>query len=150
MLEQQIEQDLKAALLEGDRVKAETLRGLKSALLYAKVEKGKRDSGLSKDEEVAVLAKESKKRAESADLYQKGGSADRAETELTEKAFIDKYLPEQLSEAELKPIVEQVIKDLGVTDMSGMGQVIAVVKQKTAGSADGGIIAKAVKENLSK
>ena len=150
MLEQQIEQDLKAALLDGDRAKADTLRGLKSALLYVKVEKGKRDSGLSNDEEIAVLAKESKKRAESAELYQKGGIAERAESELSEKAIIDKYLPKQLSEAELIPIVEQAVKELGVTDLSKMGQVIAVVKHNTAGSADGSLIAKVVKESLSK
>ena len=102
MLEQQIEQDLKAALLEGDRTRSETLRGLKSSLLYLKVEKGKRESGLSREEEIEVLSKESKKRAESAELYLKGGSEEKAKTELLEKQIIDKYLPKQLSEEELE------------------------------------------------
>ena len=148
MLEQQIEQDLKAALLSGDRMKAETLRGIKSALLYAKVEKGKRETGLSKDEEIAVLSKESKKRTESAELYLKGGSQEKADAELKEKELIDKYLPEQLSETALNEIVESAIKELGATDLSAMGKVIALVKEKTAGAADGGLIAKAVKDKL--
>ena len=148
MLEQQIEQDLKAALLSGDRMKAETLRGIKSALLYAKVEKGKRETGLSKDEEIAVLSKESKKRTESAELYLKGGSQEKADAELKEKEIIDKYLPEQLSETALNEIVESAIKELGATDLSAMGKVIALVKEKTAGAADGGLIAKAVKDKL--
>ena len=149
MLEPQIEQDLKAALLAGDKTKAETLRGLKSALLYAKVEKGKRESGLSEEEEVAVLAREAKKRAESAQLYLKGGAKDRAEAELTEKAIIDAYLPKQLSEDELRAIILETIKQTGVSDMSGMGAVIAEVKKKSAGSADGATIARLVKEVLS-
>lgn len=150
MLEQQIEQDLKAALLGGDRQKADTLRGLKSALLYAKVEKGKRDEGLTEEEEIAVLSKEAKKRAESAELYVRGGSQERADAELAEKTIIEKYLPKQLSEEELKPLVDQAINELGVHDVSGMGQVIAAVKKQTAGSADGGLIAKVVKESLSR
>ncbi len=150
MLEQQIEQDLKAALLGGDRIKTDTLRGLKSALLYAKVEKGKKETGLSRDEEIAVLSKEAKKRSESAELYLKGGSQEKASAELKEKEIIDKYLPAQLSEAEIGRIVDSVIGELGASDMSAMGKVIAAVKEKTAGSADGSVIAKAVKEKLSK
>jgi uncharacterized protein YqeY len=149
MLEKQIEQDLKTALLGGDQLKVSTLRSIKSALLYLKVEKGKRDSGLSSEEELAILSKEAKKRTESAELYLQGGNKEKAETELAEKAIIDQYLPKQLSEEELLPIVRQVIAELQVQDMSGMGQVIAAVKQKTTGAADGSVIARLVKENLS-
>ncbi len=149
MIEAQIDKDLKTALLGGDRTQADTLRGLKSALLYAKVEKGKRDSGLSEEEEIAVLAREAKKRSESAELYEKGGSKERAEAELKEKSIIERYLPKQISEAELKPIVDQAISEVGAEDMSKMGAVIGLVKQKTAGSADGALIAKIVKESLS-
>ena len=150
MLEKRIEQDLKAALLSGDSLKASTLRSIKSALLYVKVEKGKRDSGLTEDEEIAVLAKESKKRQESADLYLRGKSEERAETELKEKAIIDQYLPKQLSEAELIAVVDGVISESGLQGVSDMGKAIAAVKQKTAGAADGAMVARLVKERLQK
>lgn len=148
MLEKQIEQDLKEAMLSGDRTKVETLRGLKSALLYLKVEKGKRDSGLSQEEEIAVLSKESKKRQESADLFVQGGNEVKAEEELTEKKIIDKYLPEQLSEEAIIQAVDDAIEKLGVSGPQNMGQVIGLVKSKTAGSADGSTIARLVKERL--
>lgn len=149
MLEQQIEQDLKTALLSGDRVKADTLRSIKSAFLYVKVEKGKRDSGLSRDEEIAVLSKESKKRQESADLYRKGNNEERAQAELAEKAVIDHYLPKQMTEDEIKKLVNETIAEQGAADMSAMGKVIAAVKEKSSGSADGATIARIVKESLS-
>ncbi len=148
MLEKRIEQDLKAALLSGDSLKTTTLRSIKSALLYVKVEKGKRESGLTEEEEIAVLAKESKKRQESADLYTRGNSDDRARTELREKAIIDQYLPRQLDEAELIQVVDEVISETGLKNISDMGKVIAAVKQKTAGAADGAMVARYVKERL--
>lgn len=148
MLEKQIEQDLKVALLGGDRLKAQTLRGLKSALLYFKVEKGKRETGLSEEEEVSVLSKEAKKRQESADLYRQGGSEEKAQAELEEKAIIEKYLPEQMAEEEVMKIVATAIQETGASQLSDMGKVIAAVKAQTAGKADGALIAKLVKEQI--
>ena len=95
------------------------------------------------------MAREAKKRTESAELYEKGGSGERAQTELNERSLIEQYLPKQLSTAELEGIVTQTISELGISNLSGMGQVISAVKQKTSGSADGAVIAKAVKEKLS-
>src|SRR5579884_2969769 len=77
MLEQQIEQDLKAALLAGDKTKATTLRGLKAVLLNVKVATGKRETGLSDEEVLVQLSKQSKQRQESADLYLSAGDKDR-------------------------------------------------------------------------
>lgn len=148
MLEQKIEQDLKVALLSSDRVRVSVLRGLKSALLYEKVAKGKRDTGLTDDEVIAVLTKEAKKRQESADLYKQGKSEERAEAELAEKAIIEEYLPPQLSEEELAKIVEQTINELGAADIKAMGSVVGAVKGKTAGAADGAIIARLVRDRL--
>ena len=149
MLDRKLDQDIKTALLAGDRLQADTLRGLKSALLYVKVAKGKKETGLSEAEEIAVLSAEVKKRSESAELYIQGGAQDKADKELLEKKIIEAYLPKQLSEAELTPIVEKTIKEIGVSNISGMGSVIAKVREVTAGSADGALIAKLVKERLS-
>ena len=148
MLEQKIEQDIKTALLAGDAQRVSVLRGLKSTLLNLKVATGKRDSGLSDDEVLAVLGKEAKKRQESADLYKQGGDETRQQAELAEKAIIEEYLPEQLSEEELAAMVDEVIKTTGAGGSKAMGQVIGQVKQKAGASADGAVIARLAKEKL--
>lgn len=149
MLKQQLEQDIKSALLAGDKDRVTTLRGLKSVILYAEVASGSRAEGLADDEILALFAKESKKRQESADLYVKGGNTAKATAELAEKEIIEGYLPKQLTDEELVPIVDESITSTGATSMQHMGQVIALVKQKTEGRADGARIAQLVKERLS-
>lgn len=150
MLKARIDQDLKTALLAGDKVLATTLRGLKSVILYAEVAKGVRDTGLGDEEITALLSKEAKKRQESADLYKQGGNEERAAAELAEKVVIEAYLPKQLSDEELQQVVDAAIAEVGADGPSAMGQVIGAVKQKTAGQADGGRIAQLVKERLNK
>ena len=150
MLEQRIEDDIKSALLAGDKTRAMTLRGLKSTLLNVKVAEGKRDSGLSDEEVINIFSKEAKKRQESADLYVQGNSQERADKELAEKSVIEEYLPQQLSEDEIASIVAEVIAETGASEQRDMGKVIAGVRAKTAGSADGSIIARLTKEKLTK
>ena len=149
MLEQKLEDDIKAALLAGEQAKATTLRGLKAALLSYKVAEGKRESGITDDEIIAIFSKEAKKRQESADLYQQGGRAEQAEAELTEKKLIETYLPAQLSEAEIVQLIDTAIADTGAAGMQDMGKVIGQVKAKAGATADGSIIARLVKEKLS-
>jgi uncharacterized protein YqeY len=148
MLKQQIDRDLKTALLAGDKDQAMTLRSLKSVILYAEVAKGVRESGLEDNEIITLLSKEAKKRQESADLYVKGGSEDRAAKELAEKRIIEGYLPKQLTDAELVAVIDEVIAATETVGPQAMGQIIGQVKQKTAGQADGGRIAQKVKERL--
>ena len=148
MLKQQIEQDLKTALLAGDKERATTLRGLKSVILYAEVAKGVRQQGLPDEEIIVLLSKEAKKRKESADLYAKGGSPDRQAADLAEKAIIEAYLPQQMSEEELRKIVDETVSQMGINSPQAMGRAIGAIKQKTAGSADGAAIARLVKERL--
>lgn len=147
-LEKKIEQDLKTAMLSGDKVAAETLRGIRAALLSVKIEQGKRDSGLIDEEVVQVLSKEAKKRQESADLYTQGGNQQKAEAELVEKALIEKYLPAQLSETEIVELVNEAIAATNASGPQAMGQVIGAVKAKAGASADGATIARLVKEKL--
>ena len=77
-----------------------------------------------------------------------GGNQEKADAELTEKKVIEGYLPAQMSDEELKVVVDAVVTEMGATDPSKMGQVIGAVKQKTAGQADGAKIAQLVKERL--
>lgn len=148
MIEAQLEQDIKTALLAGDKLRVLTLRMLKSALLSVKVASGSRDSVMADAAVIGIFSKEAKKRQESADLYLQGGSETRAAAELAEKAIIETYLPSQLSEAEITAIIDQVIAAMGAEVT--MGPVIGQVKAKTNGAADGALIAKLVKEKLLK
>jgi len=146
-LKNQIDADIKVAMLAGEKTLVTTLRGLKSAILNVEVAKGLRETGLPDSEITDILAKEAKKRQESADMYIQGNSKERADAELQEKAIIERYLPKQLSEQEIQQIINEVTAELG-TSMQQMGQIIGAVKAKTSGSADGAIIAKLVKEKL--
>jgi uncharacterized protein len=148
MLKQRIDAELKAAMLAGDKPLVSTLRGLKSAILYAEVAKSARDDGLADSEITELLSKESKKRQESADLYTKGGNQERAASELAEKAVIDAYLPAQLNETELRAVIDDVMLERVAGDQRAMGQIISAVKARTKGSADGAVIARLVKERL--
>lgn len=148
MLKQQIDQDLKEALLKGNKELVTTLRGLKSVILYAEVAQGKREQGLEDAEIIKLLAKESKKRQESADLYVQGGDESRAAKELAEKQMIDAYLPQQLSDEALKQLIEEVVTELQISSPQAMGQAIGAVKQRSEGAADGTRIAQFVKERL--
>jgi uncharacterized protein YqeY len=152
MLEDRINQDLKAALLAGDKTLATTLRGLKSVILYAKIADKSDDRGaaLGDDLLLSLLQKEAKKRQESADLYKRGGSEEKAAAELAEKAVIERYLPKQLSEGEVAQIVDQAIAVLGATGPAAMGAVIGKVKQTAGPAADGAMIARIAKERLEK
>ncbi len=148
-LEEKLEQDIKAALLSGDKVKATTLRGLKAVLLNAKVAQGKRDEGLNDEAVLAIFAKQSKQRQESADMYVQGGAQDKADAELTEKAVIDAYLPAQLSDEDISVAIDEAITATGANGPQDMGKVIGSVKAKLGASADGAVIARLVKEKLS-
>jgi uncharacterized protein YqeY len=147
-IKQQLDQDLKIAMLAGEKDKVTTLRGLKGAVLNVEIAKGSREQGLSDEEIIDVFSKEVKKRQESAEMYVQGGNQERADAELAEKTIIEHYLPAQMSDDELKAIVDSVITDTAASGMQAMGQVIGQVKQKTAGQADGARIAQFVKEKL--
>lgn len=149
-LKQRIADDLKAALLGGDRFAAETLRGLKAAILNEEVSQGKRDAGLDDAVIEQIVAKEVKKRNESAAIYEQNQREDAADQERREADILSKYLPEQLGEAELKTVVDAKIAELGASDVKMMGQVIAAVKTEVGNAADGATLARLVKETLNK
>lgn len=147
-IKEQIEQDIKSAMLAGDKTLVTTLRGLKSTVLYAEVANGSRGQGLSDEQVIELLSKEAKKRQESADLYHQGGDETRAAAELAEKEVIQQYLPAQLSDEQLIDIVDETIRTVGAIDARAMGQIIAAVKQKVGATADGARIAQLVKSKL--
>jgi hypothetical protein len=147
-LKDQIQNDMKAALLGGNRFSGDVLRNLKAAILNEEVATGQREQGLSDEDIEKVIVREVKKRNESAALYEQNGRSELAENERKEIEVLVKYLPEQLSEDELRQIVTAKIAELGVSGPQAMGQVIGAVKQQVGNSADGAMLARIVKESL--
>lgn len=147
-LKSQIDNDLKAALLGGDRFSAEVLRGLKAVILDEEVKQGKRDEGLDDETIEKLIVREVKKRQDSATQYEAAGRPELVEAEKAESKVLEGYLPEQTSEEDIKKVVAETIAAMGVTDAAAMGQVIGAVKGKLGNSADGGTIARLVKEAL--
>ncbi len=147
-LKQRISDEVKAALLGGDRFRGDTLRNLKAAILDEEVSKMKRDEGLSDAETEAVIVREVKKRKESVKLYRDNGRLDLAEPEEREMAILQEFLPEQMSEDDIRKVVEQAVAGVSDASIQQMGQVIGAVKASIGASADGAVIARIVKEIL--
>lgn len=143
-----IDQDLKQAMLGGDQLKASTLRILKSAILNEEIARGEREKGLEDDQIIVCLKREAKKRQEAAELYEKAGSKERAEKELSEKEIINAYLPVTMSDQEISALIDNAVSNQGELTQQNMGQVIGQVKQKSNGRADGADIARLVRAKL--
>ena len=149
MIKQKIDQDLKTAMLAGDKRLVSVLRGIKSVILYAEVAEGVRGSGLGEEAIIGNLQKEVKKRSDAIELYEGVGEHDKAAAERYEQEIISSYLPKQLTDQELEEIIEETIKNLpDKPTMQSMGRIIASVKDKTKGAADGGSIARLVKDRI--
>lgn len=146
MLADQIVADLKQAMLVKDAARVSTLRMLKSALEYVKIEK--KQETLTDADVVAVLKKQVKQRQDSIEGFQKGGRADLVEKEQTELAVLKAYLPEELSSAQLEEIVSAAIAEVGATSKADMGKVMKAVQVKTAGRADNRAISQIVAAKL--
>lgn len=146
-LTDKINNDLKEAMKAKDTTTLTALRAIKSQLLLAATEKGGGES--TEEAEIKMLQKQVKQRKESAELYKSQGRADLAEAELAEASIIEKYLPKQLSEDELKPIVKAIIEKVGASGPQDMGKVMGAASKELAGQADGKTISAVVKQLLS-
>jgi len=158
VLKDQINDDLKAALLSGNRFAGEVLRGLKATILDEEISQKKRDEGLDDETIEQLVAREIKKRNESAVIYDNANRPELAESERAEAKVLGAYLPEQLSEEKIKEVIIRVIGELNASSPSAVGlpvltisqagQVIGAVKKELGNSADGATIAKLVKDAL--
>lgn len=148
MLQQQIDQEIKAAMLAKDNVRLRGLRAIKSALLMALTEKGASDT-LSEEAEVKMLQKLVKQRKESAEIYASQNRPDLQQIEEEEMAVIEGYLPKQMDRPAIEEHVRQTIQKTGAAGMKDMGKVMGLVNKELAGKADGKTISEIVKELLS-
>lgn len=144
MLKEQINADLKTAMLARNAFETTVLRGLKASILDEEVKLGKREEGLDNSEIETLVAREVKKRKEAASLLDE----ERAENELKEAEILSKYLPEMASEDEIRTAVKAEISAMGEVSVKQMGAIIGKIKAKFGNSADGAVLAKIVKEEL--
>ncbi len=139
---------LKEAMRAKDAVALESLRAIKSAILLAQTESGAKQD-LTEAEELKLLQKLVKQRKDSAALYQEQDRSDLAEPELAQVAIIEQFLPEQMSEENLKKFITDIIAKTGASSMKDMGQVMGMASKELAGIADGKAISNVVKSLLS-
>ena len=146
-LQDEINAKLKEAMLARDQFLTGVLRDLKSAILYEMVAGNKRDEGLSDEEIQTVIAREVKKRNDAIEIYASAGNQTAADKETAEKEILNSFLPEPLTDDELREIISRVIAD-GNFEPGDMGQVIGLTKKEVGTRADGAKIAMMVKEEL--
>ena len=142
-----ISNDIKSAMLAKDKVRLETLRGIKKEFLEAKTAKGG-DGTLSDDQATKIMAKMVKQRKETAQIYTEQNRPELADNELAEAAVIEEYLPKQLSDEELTARLKEIIAQVGATSAKEMGKVMGVASKALAGQADGKVISAKVRELL--
>jgi len=147
-LKQQIDAAIKQAMLAKEKEALTALRSIKSLILLAETESGAA-AELTIDQEVKLLSKAAKQRRESADVFGTQGRADLQEKEVFELSIIEKYLPKQLSEEELKAKIQEIITEAGASSLADLGKVMGVASKSLAGAADGKLISALVKQLLS-
>ena len=147
-LQTKVMEALKEAMKAKDTVALESLRAIKSAILLARTEAGASEE-LSEADELKLLQKLVKQRKDSAALYTQQGRNDLAGPELAQMAVIEKFLPAQLSEAEVEEALKGIIAQVGATSPKDMGKVMGAATKQLAGKADGKLISDIVKKLLS-
>ena len=142
---ERLEDELKAAMAAREAERRDTLRLILASLRSAEKELQR---PLHDDEELQVLQRERKKRAEAADAFREAGRSEQAEGEERELAVLEEFMPEPLSEDELEEIVDDAIAEVGATSMRDIGRVMADVMPQVAGRADGSAVSQLVREKL--
>lgn len=148
-LENQIQSDIKAAMIAKDAVALTSIRAIKAAILLAKTSEGGAKESLEDEEVIKIIGKLVKQRKESAAIYSQQNREDLAQNELAEAKVMEKYLPKSLSEEEVEAAVKEIIAQIGASSMADMGKVMGIATKKLAGAADGRVISNIVKRLLS-
>ena len=146
-LKERLRQDLTEAIRSRDEITSGTIRMVLTAITNEEVS-GKSARQLSEAEVITVLSREAKKRREAAEAYDAGARPEKAALERAEGEVIAKYLPEQLSQADLAKMISEAIAETGASGPAGMGLVMKALSPKIAGKADGATVSAAVKAAL--
>ncbi|MDR6966420.1 uncharacterized protein YqeY [Flavobacterium arsenatis] len=146
-LSERIMDEIKNAMRAKDTVALESLRSIKSELLLAQTASGSKEE-ITEDEEIKILQRLVKTRKESARIFTEQNRMDLAEPELAQVAVIEKFLPQQLSEAEVEAVIAKIIAETGASGIASMGKVMGLASAQLGGTAEGKTISTIVKKLL--
>lgn len=148
MTKQNLQEELKQSMLSKNELKTSVLRLLLSAINYYEIQKGGAGYSATEEDVLSVIQKEVKQRKDSIEQFNNAGRKDLSDKESKELDILQKYLPEQMGEEEIKTLVKDAISKSGASSIQDMGKVMAVLMPKVKGKADGTLISKIVKEEL--
>ena len=149
-LKEKVQAEMKTAMKNKETTKLTALRAIKSAILLAQTEKGGASENLSEEQELQILLKQAKQRRESLELYEKEGRTELAQNEKAELEVIETFLPQMLSEDEVRVRVEKILAGMGEVTPQQMGQVMGAAIKELGTEAEKKTIAKVVKELINK
>ena len=148
-LKEQIGEDIKTAMKAKDKIRLQTVRGIKKAILEKEVElRPKGEDTLTNEQEIELLSQQAKQRRDSIAQFKDAGRDDLAEKESQELAIIETYLPEQVSDEEVEKIIDELIASSGASSMKDLGKVMGPAMKQLKGKADGKKIQSLVKSKL--
>jgi uncharacterized protein len=145
-LTEKINNDLKVAMKSGDSIKLNTIRSIRSKII--ELSKRGTGSGLTQEDELAILLSEVKKRREAIEMYEKAGRKDLSDQEQRESEIIQEYLPKQMSREEATEVVKKLVTDVGAATAKDFGKVMPVAMKELKGKIDGKIVQELVKQQL--
>ncbi|QQG41045.1 MAG: GatB/YqeY domain-containing protein [Candidatus Levyibacteriota bacterium] len=149
MTKQELKNELKQSMLAKNELKTSVLRMLLSAINYYEINKGGAGYEATDEDVLAVIQKEAKQRKDSIEQFTNANRIELAKKEEKELAMLNAYLPEQMSEDKIRELVKEAITQTGATTAADMGKVMGALMPKTKGKADGNLVSKIVRENLS-
>ena len=149
MLKNQLQDQLKQAMKDQNELQKSVLRMLLSAVTYYEINKGGAGYEATDEDVLSVIDKQVKQRKDSIEQFEKAGRQELADKEKEEMTILEKYLPEQMSEEEVRAIVKNAITQSGATSAADIGKVMGAVMPQVKGKADGNIVGRIVRECLS-
>ncbi len=149
-LKERIDAEIKAAMKSKDKVRLETVRGIKKFIIEKEVSvRPSGQDGLTEAQEMEILVQIAKQRRDSIEQYRKGGREDLVVQEEAELVILEEYLPPQMSDEDISQVIDEVIASAGATSAKEMGKVMGAAMQQLKGKADGKKIQDMVKAKLS-
>ena len=148
MLKKKLQEELKQSMLARNVLKTSVLRMLLSALNYYEIQKGGAGYEATDEDVLTVIQKEAKQRRDSIEEFKKANRMELVDKETKELEMLQAYLPQQMSEEEIKSLIKDSINQTGAKTIADMGKVMGILMPKVKGKADGGLVSKIVKESL--
>lgn len=149
MTKKDLQEELKQAMLAKDEMKKSVLRMLISAIGYYEIQKGGAGYGASEEDVLAVIQKEAKQHRDSIEQFTSAGRNELVEKEEKELQILQTYLPQQMGKDEIRKLVKEILEQTGTTSISDIGKIMSQLMPLVKGKADGGLVSKIVKEELS-